>query len=205
MAVAQYIFPGSEGTLISALVIVFAFSVPLARNGYIYAAKWYVWVPILLAHVILLGSIGWWRWPRIKVSPSLISFRGIPQETYDFSVRNDTDSEAYLVRIPFQVPNGMDGKIEPHVAKDEIDSALPLEEYGYCYGNDGHEYVLAEIPVLGSRQSRRLSLIYSGRTPATARAEAITFVNEQPPHSPSLQAGGITGDYRVCHMQGRVK
>ena len=205
MAVAQFIFPGSEGTLISALVIVFAVSVPLARNGYIYAAKWYVWVPILVAHVILLGLIGWWRWPRIKISPTRISFRGIPQETYDFTVRNETDSEVYLVRIPFRVPNGMDGKIEPHVAKDEIDSALPLEEYGYCYGNDGHEYVVAEIPVLGSGQKRRFSLIYSGGSQAEATAEAVTSVDEQPPHSPTLQTGGITGDYRVCHMQGHVR
>ena len=205
MAVAQFIFPGSEGTLIAALVIVFIVSIPLARNGYIYAARWRVWAPILVGHIVVLSAIGWLRWPAIRASPTTITFQGMQQETYDFTLRNATDSDAYLVRVPFLVPNGLDGRIEPHVAKDEMDAALPLEEYGYCYSNNGKEYLVVEIPTLLSHEAKRFSLVYIGGRRATAKVGAITSTNEQPPHSPSMQVGGIIGDYRVCHIHGRIK
>jgi hypothetical protein len=209
MALAQYIFPGNSVTLVIVLLIVFCVSVPMARYGYVYAAKWYFWIPILVAHGIILSAIGWWRWPRIKVSPAKVAFAGFQGETFNFSVRNETNDDVYDVQIPFllQTHNHLDSKFSAKVLPNGEPSPHIFGDYNYCYGkgNDIHKVLANEQEVLvvhvshiTSMGTRSFSVSYAGGEKLEAKAETPSFILT--PYSFSEMQGtiGVRGDYRAC-------
>lgn len=74
LALMPSLLPRTGITVVIALLVVFCVLIPAARNGYIYAARWYVVVLLSVGHAILLIGVGLYIWPRITVSPKRVAF-----------------------------------------------------------------------------------------------------------------------------------
>jgi hypothetical protein len=90
----------------------------------------------LVLHVIFVIGLSYAVWPRIKVSPDKVGFLGFPDETFNFSVRNERADDVYDVQIPFLI--GHDKHFENKLSAKVLPNGDPpqrlYDDYNYCFG-----------------------------------------------------------------------
>lgn len=147
-------------------------------------------------------ALGWTVWPRIKVSPSHISFSGIPQERFYLSAKNDTDSDAYLVTVPIRVAKGLDGKISADFTLPRKETAVAAMQYAYCIGKDDFDYLIINFPHLKPGEAQPFTVSYSGGSSFTAVPKKVVSIPEPIATNDGMGRFGTGGiDYvDRCHF-----
>lgn len=196
MATVPSLAPRDSVVIGCCAALVFAMSIPAALNGYKYRARWYMFVPLLLLHSLIVVVGCWFIWPSVKVSPQRLKFRG-DAESFNLSVFNDTDSDRYLVNLPIQVADGLEPLIS---AKYESTSHEgPLQNaYDYCYGKNGKEYLVVNFTHLLPGEKHLFTISYRGGKPFSAEIRRTRSSSEPSGFSGVKGTVGVTGDYRVC-------
>ena len=186
----------------------------MARDGYKYrlAVRWAV--VVMLVHGSVIAVIGYWIWPRITVSPSSVSFRGYPNETFNFSVRNGRADDVYDVEIPFLIGYGK--KFQDKFSVKVVPSGEPRgpfsNEYNYCFGEKGdgvvshvqpneREVLIVNIPHLVPYGFGTFSVTFAGGDKFDAVLESPSFSEEPYSYSPNQGTVGVRGDYRICKFE----
>ncbi|MGA9042236.1 MAG: hypothetical protein WB421_17015 [Terriglobales bacterium] len=211
MALIPTIVPRTPTFIVVALVAVFLCGIKAAQYGYVDRPSKGILATILFGHVAALVLLGWWIWPRVVVSPSHISFRGYPDETFNFSVRNGRADDVYDVQIPFLI--GYDKHFENKLAAKVIPNSDPAQriydDYNYCFGVKGdgiishiqkneQEVLIVRIPHMGPYGSGSFSVTYAGGDKFDTKPGTPNFVGEPYSYSPSEGTVGVRGDYRIC-------
>jgi hypothetical protein len=183
---------------------------------------WYCWglsptwgkrFGFFVLHGILIIGLGYAVWPRIKVSPGEVSFLGFPDETFNFSVKNERGDDIYDVQIPFLI--GYDKHFDSKLSAKVSPNGDPLQptsnDYNYCYGEKGdgdvskvmpneREVLIVNIRHLPPNGNGSFSITYAGGEKFEAQSEAPTFASEPYSYSPVQGTVGVRGDYRICRF-----
>lgn len=211
VALVPSIVPRLPVVIVVVLVILWLASWPMARNGYRYHMH-LTWVVILmLAHGGMLYAIGYWIWPRITVSPTVVSFRGYPNETFNFSARNGRADDVYDVQIPFLIGYGKNfqDKLSAKVMANGDPPQRMHNDYNYCFGVKGdgivshvqpneREVLIVNVSHLIPYGSGEFSITYAGGDKFDAKSETPNFIGEPYSYSPFQGTVGVRGDYRIC-------
>lgn len=198
--------------IVAILFVLWIASWPMARHGYKYDLR-IKWVAaLMLFHGSVFATVGYFVWPRITVNPKRVSFRGYPNETFNFSVRNGRADDVYDVQIPFFI--GRNKHFEDKLSAKVIGNVEPSgpfrNDYNYCYGVKGdgvvshvqkneQEVLIVRIPHLVPYGSGAFSITYTGgdRLPDIV-AGAPDFIGEPYSYSPNSGTVDVRGDYRIC-------
>jgi hypothetical protein len=166
-------------------------------------------IGFLALHIALVVCLGYVVWPRITVSPRHTVFAGYPNETFNFSVKNNRDDDVYDVQIPF--PIGRDRHLEDKLSAKVLPNGDPpqrmYDDYNYCYGKgpDVHkilpheqEVFIVRIRHLPPGGIGTFSITYAGGEKLETKPGSPNFVGE--PYSYSDMQGRIEvrGNYRIC-------
>src|ERR1700728_3897758 len=139
LSLTPFIIPRLPFWIAGALAVIWLVSWPMARHGYVYglAIKWTI--GIMLIHGIVLAILGYSVWPRITISPTRVAFRGYPNETFNFSVRNGRSDDVYDVQIPFLIGYNkhLDDKFSAKVTPNGDPPQRMYDDYNYCFGKKG--------------------------------------------------------------------
>lgn len=212
MSIIPWLVPRIPSVIVPILVVLWFSSWPMARNGYRYhlPIKWFLIV--MLLHGGVLATMGYWIWPKITINPAKVSFRGDPNETFNFSVRNGRADDIYDVQIPFFIGRNkrFEDKLSAKVISDVEPSGPFRDDYNYCFGVKGdgvpshvqkneQEVLIVRIPHLVPYGSGVFSVTYAGgeKLPDIV-AGAATFIGEPYSYSPNSGTVGVRGDYRIC-------
>jgi hypothetical protein len=215
MALIPSILPRLPVVIVAALLVLWLSSWKMARDGYKYrlGLRWAVLV--MAAHGAILAAMGYWIWPRITVSPSHVLFRGYPNETFDFSVRNGRADDVYDVQIPFLIGYGkhLDSKFSAKTTANGDPPRALIGDYNYCYGKgpDVHkilpnerEVLIVHIQHLIDYGSAAFSITYAGGESIQTASGSPTFASEPTSYSGSQGTFGVRGDYRICRYDMHV-
>jgi hypothetical protein len=211
MSVVPALVPRIPGFIVTVLAVLWLASWRMARDGYKYrlSMKWVV--VLMLLHGSILAAMGYLIWPRITVSPVNVSFRGYPNETFNFSVRNGRADDVYDVQIPFLVGYNkhFDDRLSAKVMPNTEPSQPLRDDYNYCYGKKGdgivshvqqneQEVLLVRIVHLTPYGSGSFSITYTGGEAFNTKVGTPDFIGEPYSYSPNEGTVGVRGDYRIC-------
>jgi hypothetical protein len=164
MCIGPWLLPRSPIAIMLGAIVLFGCTVPVALNGYKYAAKWYQYVPIMLFHAVLMGFLGWYLWPKIVISPTSVSFIR-PYDSFSFQVKNQTSNDVYNVSPIMHI----DGKFDPADWDIRVDSPTTLKYFGptsvpgmICKDTQGGDVLFPIIPQIDSGQEARFVVTYKG-------------------------------------------
>ena len=146
----------------------------------------------------------------ITVNPAKVSFRGYPNETFNFSVRNGRSDDVYDVQIPFLIGQDkhFDDKLSAKVSHG--DDPQPIyDDYNYCFGKKGNgdvknvlpheqEVLIVRVGHLAPSASTSFTMTYAGGEQFEANSRTATFLSEPYSYSGSQFTVGVRGDYRIC-------
>jgi hypothetical protein len=165
----------------------------------------------MVAHGLLLAAMGYFIWPRITVSPAHVAYRGFPDETFNFSVRNGRADDIYDVQLPFLIGYGkhFENKLSATVTSSREPSSVIQIDYSYCFGKKGdgivshvqpneREVLIVRIAHLVPYGFGSFSIKYTGGEKFDARSEEPSFADEPTSYSPVENTVGVRGDYRIC-------
>jgi hypothetical protein len=203
--------PRIPAVIAAALVILWFASWPMARNGYKYHLPIKRFVIVVLLHGSLLAAMGYWIWPRITISPAKVSFRGYPNETFNFSVRNGRADDIYDVQIPFLIgyKKRFEDKLSAKVSPNGEPTQPLRDDYNYCVGVKGdgvvshiqpneREVLIVRITHMVPYGSASFSITYAGGDGFDTKAGTPDFIDEPYSYSPNQGTIGVRGDYRIC-------
>jgi hypothetical protein len=170
---------------------------------------WFKRIAFMLLHVAIVTGIGYAVWPRITVSPPRFSFRGYPNETVNFSVRNERGDDVYDVQIPFLIGYNkhLDAKLSAKVMPSNEPSQPLHDDYTYCYGKKGNvqkvlpneqEVLVVRIEHQPPSGIGTFTITYAGGEGFATKPGAPSFVSEPYSYSPTQGTVGVRGDYRIC-------
>lgn len=211
VALVPSLVPRLPVVIVVVLGVLWVASWRMARDGYKYRLTTLWAVVLMLVHGSLLAAVGYWIWPRITVSPAHVSFRGYPNETFNFSVRNGRADDIYDVQIPFLI--GHDKHFENKLSAKVMangDPPHPLyDDYNYCYGVKGdgvvshvqkheQEVLIVRITHLAPYGSGSFSVTFKGGNGFETKPGTPSFIGEPYSYSPNQETVGVRGDYRIC-------
>jgi len=211
VALVPSIVPRLPVVITIVLAVLWLASWRMARDGYKYhlSTKWAV--VLMLVHGVIVTAMGYWIWPRITVSPSHVSFRGYPDETFNFSARNGSADDVYDVQIPFLIGYNKhyQDKISAKVAPNGDPQGPFSDDYSYCFGEKGdgvvnhvqkneREVLIVRITHLVPYGLASFSVTYAGGDKFDAISGTPNFAGEPYSYSPNSATVGVRGDYRVC-------
>ena len=147
------------------------------------------------AVVVAIALFGWWVWPRITVSPTRISFAGYPNETFNFSVRNQRADDVYDVQIPFLIGYNkhLDDKLSVKVASNGDPPQRLYDDYNYCFGvgkdikkvmPHEREVLIVRIRHLPPFGIGSFSITYAGGEKFETKSGTPNFISEPYSYSP---------------------
>lgn len=211
VALVPSVVPRLPVVIVCVLTLLWLASWQMARDGYRYRLpiKWAV--ALMLAHGIIIATMGYWIWPRITVSPKHVSFQGYPNETFNFSVRNGRADDVYDVQIPFLIGYNkhFQDKISAKVEPNGDPPQRMYDDYNYCFGKgpDVHkilpnerEVLIVRIRHLAPYGSGSFSITFAGGGNFDTGPGTPNFISEPYSYSPQQATVGVRGDYRICKM-----
>jgi len=161
-------------------------------------------------HVIFVIGLSYAVWPRIRVSPTRISFEGYPNETFNFSVRSERSDDVYDVQIPFLIGYNkhLDNKFSAKVTPNGDPQQRIHDDYNYCFGKDDggvhhvlpneREVLIVRIGHLAPFEVRSFSITYGGGKKLETNPGTPSFIAEPYSYSPMQATMGVRGNYRIC-------
>ena len=211
LALTPFLIPRLPLWIAAALVVIWLVSWPMARDGYKYgvATKWAI--GIMLVHGLVLVALGYFVWPRITVGPTQVWFRGYPNETFNFSVRNGRSDDVYDVQIPFLI--GYSRHLEDDFSAKVMPNGDPpqriYDDYNYCFGKKGdgnvhhvqkneREVLIVRIRHLPPFGFTSFSVTYAGGPEVRTEPGRPDFISEPYSYSSMQSTMGVRGDYRIC-------
>jgi hypothetical protein len=195
MALIPAIVPRSPMFIVAALIIVFLVGIQAARYGYVDRPSRRTLAIILLGHTVAIALFGWWIWPRITVNPTRISFAGYPNETFNFSVRNERADDIYDVQIPFLIGYNkhLQDKLSAKVASNGDLPQRIYDDYNYCFGEKGdvskvlpneREVLIVRVGHLAPHAVGSFSITYTGGEKLETKYGTPNFIAEPYSYSP---------------------
>lgn len=179
---------------------------------------WYCWgfhattarrLGFLIIHIGVASGIAYAVWPRITISPDRVIFAGYPDETFNFSVKNNRSDDVYDVQIPF--PIGHDKHFEDKLSAKVWPNGDPpqriYDDYNYCYGvgkdvkkimPHEREVFIVRIRHLAPFGIGRFSIAYAGGEKFETKAGTPNFISEPYSYSSMQSTIGVRGNYRIC-------
>jgi len=166
-----------------------------------------------ILHALLIAALGFIVWPRIKVSPPQVKFLGFPNETFNFSARNERSDDVYDVQIPFLV--GYNKRYEDKLSAKVIPNGDPPQalsiDYNYCFGKKGdggvknmqrneREVLIVRITHIAPNGSVGFTITYAGGEKLNLKNDPPTFAGEPFSYSPTQGEFDVRGDYRTCKV-----
>lgn len=211
MALVPFIVPRLPIAIAAALAVIWFSSWRMARDGYKYrlSVKWSLC--IMLVHGGILAVLGYFVWPRITVSPAHIVFTGYPNETFNFSVKNDRSDDVYDVQIPFLI--GHNKNLQDSLSAKVVPNGDPpqriYDDYNYCFGEKGdgnvrnvqkneREVLIVRIRHLPPFGVGSFSITYKGGEKFETKSGTPNFISEPYSYSPMQFTVEVRGDYRIC-------
>lgn len=139
LALIPFVAPKTPLAIVLALTAVFVAGIPAARYGYLDRPSKTALALILIVQGLAIAFVGFIAWPRITVSPGRVSFRGYPNETFDFSVRNGRSDDVYDLQIPFLIGYNkhLQDKLSAKVVPNNDPQEAISDDYNYCFGKKG--------------------------------------------------------------------
>lgn len=211
MSLIPSMVPKSPAYIMVALIVVFAVGIQAARYGYVDKPSPRTLAAILAAHALALFLFGWLIRPQIRISPQHVLFQGFPNETLDFSVKNERDDDVYDIQIPFLIGYGrhLDDKFSAKILVGGDVSRRFIAPYNYCYGKgkDIHKVMPKEQEVfvvtinhLAPSGIGSFTITYAGGDKIETKPGVPDFLSEPYSYSDTQGTIGIRGDYRTCKM-----
>jgi hypothetical protein len=163
----------------------------------------------LILHIGLAFAVAYSVWPKITVSPGHVAFAGYPDETFNFSVKNDRPDDVYDVQIPFPIGQDkhFDDKLSAKVSPNGDPPQRLYDDYNYCYGVGGdvkkvtpheQEVFIVRIRHLPPSGIGSFSITYKGGEKFETKPGTPNFIAEPYSYSPMQGTVGVRGDYRIC-------
>ena len=211
MALVPWVVPRLPVVIVVSLFVLWLVSWRVAREGYKYhlAIRWTV--VLFLVHGAALAALAYFIWPKISVSPAHVSFRGYPNETFNFSVRNGRADDVYDVQIPFLIGYNkhFEDKLSAKVSWNGEPPQRMHDDYNYCFGRKGdgvgqhvqkneREVLIVRLTHLAPYSSGSFSITYVGGDKFDTSPGRPDFIDEPYSYSPVQGTVGVRGDYRVC-------
>jgi hypothetical protein len=179
-----------------------------APDGFRRFVRWVFLIGVCASVASIWGRF-WWQ--RITVSPSHVSFEGYPNETFNFSVRNERSDDVYDVQVPFLIGYGKhyEDKLSAKVMPNGDPPQALNDDYNYCFGVKGdgvishvqkneREVLIIRIRHLAPSAGGIFTITYTGREKFTTEAGEADFSPEPYSYSPMQGTMGVRGDYRIC-------
>ena len=191
MCIGAWLIPRSSGAIVFGAIIVFICAIPAARNGYVYKARWYQYVPILVAHAVLLALVGWAIWPRITITPQQVGISG--NESFRFRIKNETSSTAYRVApVVFIRPAEMRLHLLMHLDSQPSTQIhpIPMDTVGAnCETKNEEGIIFPMIPALAPGEERWMTITGDGNVSATLKAVGPAIHTDTSPSEESDSTG----------------
>ena len=204
-----FIMPRTGRWIATDLSLSFAISIWCAWHCWGLKPRWITRLCFLVLHAGLFVLLGWIVWPHIRVSPANVTFAGFQNETFNFSVRNETDDDVYDVQIPFflETHDHLDSKFSAKVIPNGEPAPRIFGDYNYCYGkrSDIHkvlpneqEALVVHVSHITPMGNRSFSVTYTGGEKLEANAERPTFILTPYSYSDTQGTIGVRGNFRAC-------
>jgi hypothetical protein len=163
----------------------------------------------LILHIGVASAVAYIVWPRITVSPNHITFAGYPNETFNFSVKNERSDDVYDVQIPFLIGRDrhFEGKLSAKVSPNGDPPQRLYDDYNYCYGAGDdvrkvmpheQEVLIVRVRHLPPSGIGGFSITYSGGEKFATKSGTPNFISEPYSYSSVQGTVGVRGNYRIC-------
>lgn len=205
--------------------LTFALSDFALRKGLTVAERIGRWAAILALSVLSPTIIARLVWPTVHISPANVNFTG-KDETFDFTVSNDTPDDEYDVEVQFAL--GKKGSTSEAFVKDMNGFAIDLPEakranystegmpalyaddfvFG-CFTKENEPEIIMILKRINARQSTRITLkrIIDGGAFVAGEViyftpEALSYIHEETPSGTSgrIQTRGNFDLRSECKM-----
>lgn len=151
-------------------------------------------VMFLASHGILLAAFGWYIWPRVTISPKLVTFT--TGQSFRFRVRNETPDDAYMVSALLYLSDSASLRdfnvvLDPR-STNNIAQVLAGVSGFKCTDGKGGKVLAPTVNQISAGGENWFTVVYHGLTKATVRASISDFDVKPSASDESLGGSYIT-------------